>query len=126
MDIKLATYVALGGALGSLARYALGGWLTRGDYPYGTLAVNLLGSFLIGLLVFGGLAGGWLTPGARALLAIGVLGGFTTMSSFSYETVSFLEDRESVRGAGYVLATVAGCLAMTWVGRIVAASVWRA
>jgi len=125
LDVKLLAYVGIGGAAGSIGRYLLGGALTRGDYPYGTLTANLLGSFLIGILVFGGLAGGWLSPGARALLAMGLLGGFTTMSSFTYDSVSFFEDGEVLRGATYVLVTVAGCLLATALGRALALTIWR-
>lgn len=126
MDLKLVAYVGLGGAAGSIARYLLGNALTRPEYPYGILAVNLLGSFLIGVLVFGGVEGGWLTPGLQAFLAIGVLGGFTTMSSFTFGAVELFEEGAFVKGAGYVLATVAGCLAATWVGRALAVAAWRA
>lgn len=75
MEPRYVGLVALGSALGGVARYAVQGWTTRGDFPTGTLLVNGVGCFLIGLLVFGGLAGEWLPAGGRVFLAIGVLGG---------------------------------------------------
>jgi CrcB protein len=89
--------VGLGGFLGSVLRYGVSGLVQRlgpagGAFPLGTLGVNALGSFLIGLL--GGLADsrGLFGPGARLLIFLGLLGGFTTFSSFSYETLQLLKD----------------------------------
>jgi CrcB protein len=87
---RAALLVATGAVLGALARWLLGVWLTR-DFPYGTLTANALGSYLIGLVVLGGLLGGWLGDDARLFLGVGLLGAFTTMSSFAYDTVAFLE-----------------------------------
>lgn len=112
--------VALGGALGCVARYLVGAWLTRGAYPWGTLAVNLAGSFAIAVILFAGLAQGGLGPDARLFAVTGVLGGFTTMSAFAYETTAFVDAGQAWRGAGYVLLTVAGCLAMAFLGRALA------
>jgi CrcB protein len=87
-----------GGFLGSMARYALGGWVHQWTgirhFPLGTLVVNLTGCLLIGLL--GGLADtrGLLSSQARVFLLIGVLGGFTTFSSFGYETMNLLRDSQ--------------------------------
>jgi len=117
MDWVLVSLVGIGGAAGSVARYLLSGWATPGDFPTGTLLVNVLGCFLIGLLLFGGIAGGWLTPSARVFLGIGLLGGFTTMSSFTYETVAFIEAAEYVRAALNVGLTLGACLAGTVGGR---------
>jgi CrcB protein len=86
--------VCAGGALGSGARYLVSTWAARAlgaDFPRGTLIVNVLGSFLLALLL--GLAGTReaITPEARLFLGAGVLGGFTTYSSFNYETLALLE-----------------------------------
>ncbi len=113
-----AVLVALGGALGSLARYAAQSSLA---FPYGTLAVNVLGSFLIGLV--------WvlLAPRGPAILFLmtGVLGGFTTFSSFSMDVMRLLEDGRAVLASGYVLASVGlslmACAAGLWLGRSVLA-----
>lgn len=124
MDVSLraAAFVALGGALGCAARYVVGAALTRGLFPWGTLAVNLLGSFVIAILMFGAVARGTMGDDARMFLATGVLGGFTTMSSFAFETVALFEESGS-RAAGYVALTVVGCLAMAFLGRAIARAV---
>ncbi len=86
--------VALGGAIGASTRYLLGMWIqTRlgPDFPWGTFAINTSGSFLIGL-VLGLVDTGMLSAEARLFLAVGVLGGYTTFSSFSYETLELLSD----------------------------------
>lgn len=104
--------VCTGGALGSGARYLVSTWAARAlgaDFPRGTLIVNVSGSFLLALLM--GLAGPReaISPEARLFLGAGVLGGFTTYSSFNYETLALLE-----RGAFHAVANVAltllGCL----------------
>jgi CrcB protein len=96
--------VALGGALGSLLRYALGAWVQDflgPGFPYSTLAINALGSFFLGLVVGLSLEG-VLSGEARLFLAMGVLGGFTTFSTFSYETVLLLQDGEALKALAYV------------------------
>lgn len=115
--MRAVALVAIGSAAGGVARYFAGVWLTRADFPWGTLAVNLVGSFLIGVLLFGGLARGTMGPDARVLVATGILGGFTTMSSFAYETVSFVEDAEALRAFAYASLTFVGALAMAFAGR---------
>ena len=87
-ELKLILLIAFGGAIGSVGRYMVQGVLTKGDFPWGTFAVNLIGSFLIAMLFFLWSQGDGVGSIARAILFIGVLGGFTTMSSFSLETVN--------------------------------------
>ncbi|MDQ3302422.1 MAG: fluoride efflux transporter CrcB [Actinomycetota bacterium] len=84
--------VVLGGGIGAGGRYLLGGWLhlqLGNGFPWGTFAVNALGSLLIGL-VFGLAQTKAIAPGTTLFLAVGVLGGFTTFSAFSYETMRLL------------------------------------
>lgn len=111
--------IAVGGAVGSVARFLMSGWVHswagRG-FPYGTLAVNVVGSLLIGLLFVVMLERMPSDSLWRAGLLIGVLGGFTTFSSFSFETVALIEDGEPIKALGNVLASVALCLAATWIG----------
>lgn len=86
--------VALGGALGASTRYLLGLWIQNRvgpDFPWGTFVINVTGSFLIGI-VLGLVNAGTLSAEARLFLAVGVLGGYTTFSSFSYETLELLGD----------------------------------
>src|SRR5512134_1500961 len=89
-------YVALGGALGSVSRYLLGTWtqaLSKSiDFPYGTLIVNLIGCLLIGFLSQLAEARGAFTSESRSFIFIGILGGFTTFSSFGNDTINLLRD----------------------------------
>lgn len=109
MDLKILAWVGLGGAAGSMLRFAVGGWAQRlndGTFPVGTLTVNVLGCLLIGLL--GGLADyrQALDPGQRAFLMIGVLGGFTTFSAFAFETLGLAQDGALLRAGLNVLLQV--------------------
>ncbi|WP_243032358.1 fluoride efflux transporter CrcB [Thermus altitudinis] len=100
--------VALGGALGSALRYGLGAWvqaLTGPGFPYSTLVINALGSFLIGVVIRLSLEGA-LSGEGRLFLAVGVLGGFTTFSTFSYETLALLQDGEVGRAFLYVFFSI--------------------
>jgi CrcB protein len=115
--MRAVLLVAVGGALGCVLRYFAGVLLTRGDFPWGTVFVNLAGSFVIAVLMFGMLARGWLGPDARFFAVTGVLGGFTTMSSFAYETLAFASDAEWARAAGYAALTVLGSLFAAALGR---------
>jgi CrcB protein len=106
--------ICLGGAAGTGARYLLGGLVARWagpDFPYGTLLINVLGSFLIGIVQQVGLSSLLIPETLRLVLAIGVLGGFTTYSSFSYETIRLLESGSWAAAIAYVALTTALCLA---------------
>src|SRR5437660_113283 len=87
--------VCLGGAVGTALRYLFGGWAQRAlgaGFPYGTLGVNLIGSFLIALLMYLGLDKQLIGPDLRVVLTTGVMGGFTTYSSFNFETMRLLQE----------------------------------
>ncbi|QIN77738.1 fluoride efflux transporter CrcB [Rubrobacter marinus] len=110
--------VAGGGALGAASRHLLGAWvlaLLGPGFPWGTFLVNVSGSFLIGV-VFGLVEIGGLPAGARPLLAIGVLGGYTTFSSFSYETLALISKGSYAPALFYSLAQVALGLAAVYAG----------
>ena len=113
-----ALLVGCGGFIGAVLRYALGGLVHRHlpltTFPYGTVSVNLLGCLLIG--AFAGLADSrqLFTPELRALVFIGVLGGFTTFSAFGYETFALARDGEHLRAACNVGIQVVLGLALVW------------
>jgi CrcB protein len=105
--------ICLGGAVGTGARYLLGGLVTRAlgpDFPYGTLLINVLGSFLIGVIQQVGLSTLLIPDTWRLVLAIGVLGGFTTYSSFSYETLRLVEAGSWVGATANIVLTTMLCL----------------
>lgn len=111
--------IAIFGALGCLARYILSGWvyaLAGRGFPYGTMAVNVVGAFLIGLIMEFGLRTTLIPQEIRVGLTIGFLGGLTTFSTFSYETFRLLEDGEFVTAAVNIVASVLVCLVFTWAG----------
>ena len=119
-SLRSAILVGLGGFVGSIVRYFVGGWVHRSlslsTFPVGTLVVNVSGCFLIGLLGGAVAARQAFGPDARLFLMIGVLGGYTTFSSFAYETLSLVRDAELARaGANVVLQIVLG-LAAAWGG----------
>ena len=111
-------YVMVGGAVGSGARYLTGSAMTAllgPDYPFGTLAVNIVGGLLMGVLV-GVLARNAASENWRLLLAVGVLGGFTTFSAFSLEVVTMIERGAFGVAFGYVLVSVIGSVAALFAG----------
>jgi CrcB protein len=120
--------VALGGAAGSALRYLtaliVARWL-GGDVPWGTVFVNLSGSFLIGLVHELGGDAAALAPETRLFLATGLLGGFTTYSAFSYETARLLQAQAWWAAALYTAAMAVGCVALCLVGMAVARSFLR-
>lgn len=121
--MRLLLLVCLGGAVGSGTRFLLSGYATRllgAAFPWGTLAVNLIGCFVMGALIE------WITlrfegsPELRALLATGFLGGFTTFSAFSYDFLGLMQRGESVAALAYGVVTVVGSLVAVWAGLMVA------
>ncbi|HHT74562.1 MAG: fluoride efflux transporter CrcB [Methanomassiliicoccaceae archaeon] len=88
-EIKIIALVGLGGALGSIARYLIHGYIGDHDFPWGTFVVNFLGSLLLSMIFFSSL-GAELDPSVKAFLFVGIFGGFTTMSTFSLDTVGLI------------------------------------
>jgi fluoride exporter len=115
-------WVCLGSAVGGGARHLFSTWLTErwgSGFPYGTLAVNVIGSFLIGALMFAGLEASLLSATALLALTTGVMGGFTTYSAFSYQTLKALQDGHWAGASANVVVTLLGCLlacALGWYG----------
>ena len=89
-ELRILLLVALGGALGSVARFGLSGVLNRAAFPWGTLVVNFSGTFLATLIFFAVAGSGGLSAESRSFLLVGVLGGYTTFSTFGVETVEML------------------------------------
>ena len=120
-------WIAFGGALGAVARYGLGGWVhswagTR--FPWGTLVVNLAGSLLIGFLLRY-LEGIDVSTQVRGFATIGLLGAFTTFSTYTYETVAFMRDGQWRHASLYSLGSLALGLAAVYAGLAVAGYVLR-
>ena len=111
--------VAAGGALGAMSRYALSGWIsgaTTGRFPYGTLAVNLIGCFVIGFFLTLALERFAWSPELRVFVTVGFLGAFTTFSTFSNETVELLRGGIYLTACLNIGANLFGCLAATFTG----------
>jgi CrcB protein len=115
-----ALLVGSGGFVGAVFRYALGGVVHRqlpaAIFPYGTLCVNLLGCFLIGALAGLSDSRQFFTPELRAFVFIGLLGGFTTFSTFGFETVSLARDGDTLRAGANVAVQVLLGLMLVWLG----------
>jgi len=111
--------VCLGGALGSGARYLVSSWAARvlgPDFPRGTLIVNVTGSFLLCAIMAASAASAAITPELRLFLGAGILGGYTTYSSFNYETLALVEQGSLGVAAANLGLTVFGCAAAGFAG----------
>ncbi len=112
----------LGGFIGSALRYwtsVLSYQFFGQEFPYGTLIVNIIGCFLIGLLMTIFEERFLVSPNLRIFLTIGILGGFTTFSTFSYETVALLKEGSYLIGFENIIFSLVGCLAATTVGILI-------
>jgi fluoride exporter len=127
-SLAIYLWVGLGSALGGMARYWCSGVAARliGEtFPWGTLFVNVTGSFLIGF--FATLTGpdGRIFAGSttRQFVMFGIFGGFTTFSSFSLQTLNLVQDGELLQAGGNIIGSVLLCLIAVWLGHIVALSI---
>ena len=122
-------WVGFGGFLGSIGRYLLSGYvqhlLRNTGFPYGTLAVNLTGCLFIGFLSQWVETRGFLSPEARLFIFMGLLGGFTTFSTFGNETMNLWQAGDSAAAVANVGLHVALGLGAAWLGHVVAYGIWR-
>jgi CrcB protein len=123
---RLLWYVAAGSAVGGACRFLLTAFIQQragGAFPLGTLIINITGSFVLGFLVRYALATPAITPELRALLMTGFCGGYTTFSTYSFETAALVEEAQYQRAALYVFLSVAIALAGTFAGFVAAREV---
>jgi len=130
MSLAIALWVALGSALGGVARYWCSGLIARAmgeTFPWGTLIVNISGSLLIGFIAtVSGTDGRFLIPPeARQFMMVGILGGYTTFSSFSLQTLSLARYGEWLLAGANIVGSVVLCLIAVWVGHMLAVMVNR-
>ena len=120
--MNLIWYVALGSAVGGASRFALTTFIQQraGTFPIGTLVVNITGSLALGFLMRYALGSTSVSPETRAMLTTGFCGGYTTFSTFSYETIALIQDGDYRRAGTYVVASVVLSLAATFLGIIAA------
>lgn len=128
MPFQLYVAVALGGALGTLGRYAVSGVVANAfgeTFPWGTLIVNVTGSFIIGFFATLTAPDGRLFVGGttRQFVMTGLCGGYTTFSSFSIQTLNLMRDGEWVYAGGNIAGSVVLCLLFVWLGALAAMAV---
>jgi CrcB protein len=117
--------VGLGGFIGAILRYTLGGWIQNGfvNFPVGTLTINTIGSFLLGLIMYLSEYQGFFSDETRIFLTIGIMGAFTTLSTFGYESFRLLDDSKLMLMAINVVSTVLFSIMAVYLGKIVALSI---
>ena len=121
--------VGLGGFLGAVLRYAISGlvqdWSKSIDFPYGTLAVNIIGCLIIGLLSYVSESRGLFSAEMRLFVFIGILGSFTTYSTFSNEAMTLLGDGKHLMALSYIGTHLFLGLGAVWLGHVLAWQIWR-
>ena len=124
--MQTIAYISLFGAAGCVTRYFLSGWVNERlgwHFPWGTLAVNVSGAFIIGLIMELALRNTVIPAHLRIGLVTGFLGGLTTFSTFSYETFKLLETGRFLMALSNVLVSVSICLLFTWLGIMAAKAI---
>jgi CrcB protein len=120
-EFLIILWIGLGGFIGALLRYWISGWIQAGavTFPLGTLAVNFIGSFILAMVMFLSEFKGYFNEETRIFLSIGLLGSFTTMSTFSYESFKLLEQQEHMLFSINVIGSVALTLLAIYLGKII-------
>ena len=119
MEPKTLLLVAAGGAIGAVVRYLVGLWLPSEPFPWTTLTVNLVGSMILGALACAAVSHQVISEDLMLFLGIGILGAFTTLSTYSVESIKLYQDAEWAALGGYVLATSIGgplLALLSWIG----------
>jgi len=119
--MKILLIIGTGGFIGSVFRYILSQWMQRifeTTFPVGTLAVNIIGSFVIGIIYALSEKGGILTPEWRMFLAVGICGGFTTFSSFAYENLNMLNLEQYLYTTIYIAGSLIFGLLAVYLGNL--------
>lgn len=120
IQFKMLMIIGFGGFIGSMLRYYISGIVKGGMFPFGTLFVNFLGSLALGFILFLGLYSGYDSPEIRNFFAIGLLGAFTTMSTFSFETVNLLNEHDFRSGGINIILNVGLSITGIYIGRFLA------
>jgi CrcB protein len=125
--MHLLVLIGIGGFIGAVLRYLVSGWVQNGFsyFPLGTLSVNVIGSFFLSVILYLTENKGLFSEETRIFLTIGILGAFTTMSTFSYESFRLLESRETLYLSINIIATVLLTLFAVLLGKIFVLSLWR-
>ena len=120
----LVLLIGLGGFAGAILRYWVSGWIQNGliTFPLGTLGVNFIGSFILALVMYLSEFKGYFNEETRIFLTIGLLGSFTTMSTFGYESFKLLEQNEMMLFSANVVGSVALTLFAVYLGKLVSVS----
>lgn len=112
-------YIGVGGFIGAVSRYLLSRYINNllSSFPFGTLAVNILGSFILGFIIYSVSLGRNISPEMRDFIIIGMLGGFTTMSAFAYESFRLMELNQMMLFALNIALNVVLCIAAVYAGK---------
>ena len=112
-------YIGFGGFIGAVSRYLLSRYVSNllPSFPFGTLTVNVLGSFVLGFVLYSVTSGRSISPELRDFIAIGILGGFTTMSAFAYESFRILELNQMMLFVLNIALNVVLCIAAIYAGK---------
>lgn len=119
--------IGIGGFVGAVLRYLLSGWMQNGllSFPLGTLGVNFIGTFFLSLVMYLSEYKGLFNEETRIFLTIGLLGAFTTMSTFSYESFKLLENKETLLLSLNVIGTIALTFLAVYLGKFIVINIWR-